>query len=227
MTPEQDQNNREVFERIARENRLLFPDDQLVRLLARLERAPAAAERRAIDVGCGGGRHTLLLHQFGFDAWGLDYSEEIVRACQRDFAGGPLADRFIAGRLCDLSAEHGPFAVIVFWGVAFCGDHASMVFELTEARRRLAPDGLLLANFRTIDNWFHGLGKLCGPGSFRLDERAREYAGITYLFLDEPALRDAVASAGLELRLLEREDYWKGPERLRHSWWLKALAPSS
>lgn len=61
---------------------LKYPDSDLVGLLyryARPGRDVPAESPRAIDVGCGPGRHVKLLADLGYQALGLDNDEEMCR----------------------------------------------------------------------------------------------------------------------------------------------------
>lgn len=96
-----------------RENFIFQPNEHVVRFLSRYVRrrtgldrfeevllrdaGDAAATLRALDFGCGLGRGTQLLDEFGLDATGVDISAEAIEAA-RSFArsaGKPqLAERF-------------------------------------------------------------------------------------------------------------------------------------
>lgn len=47
-----------------------------------------AAGRKAIDFGCGAGRSTRFLRKLGFDATGIDISQEMIRKAQSTDPGG-------------------------------------------------------------------------------------------------------------------------------------------
>src|SRR5262245_36207175 len=60
--------------------RRLEPDATLARLAAEL---PRHRPQRALDLGCGGGRHAVLLARNGFETYASDFSPVAVDHCRR------------------------------------------------------------------------------------------------------------------------------------------------
>ena len=52
-------------------SKLVFPDENLVRILSRIPTTGAA-----LDHGAGSGRHTILLKSYGFQVSACDYSSK-------------------------------------------------------------------------------------------------------------------------------------------------------
>jgi len=57
----------------------LKPDEMVVQLARSLK---AHGFKRAFDLGCGAGRHVILLAREGYEVYASDFSEPAVRYCQ-------------------------------------------------------------------------------------------------------------------------------------------------
>lgn len=89
------------------ENLIFYPKEEVVKFLNRFIRKRlgpdrfidiAGGMRRALDFGCGIGRQTILLREFGFDSYGVDISEiaiEKAKNLARYFGYNDLVDHFL------------------------------------------------------------------------------------------------------------------------------------
>ena len=91
-----------------KENWIVFPKEQIVKFLSRYVRRKISAnafkdlielkvDAKALDLGCGIGRQTVLLKEFGFDAYGIDISEIAINAAKKlckDFGHVELTNNF-------------------------------------------------------------------------------------------------------------------------------------
>jgi len=217
-----DEANRAASSRQVRQHRLVYPDERVVCFLARhYADRPANAQRRALDVGCGSGRHLRLFLDYGFQAYGIDYSAEAIAVAREFLSAHPLLREIKQADLADGGFPAGFFDTVLCWGTMFLRPCQDIVRDLRRVYRALAPGGRLLLNFRTRDNWFFGLGaELDQPGTYVLDERAGPYQGMRYTFLDAPAAGELLSQAGFQVENSERVDLWEARCTQRHSWWV-------
>ena len=118
--------------------RAVYPDEEVVRFLANT--FPDAAARRglrALDLGAGSGRHTVLLARWGFDAYAVDYSFRAV-ANTRDF----LAREGLPGHVACSTLEAVPFRdayldFVLPWECLFYGDPPALERAVAEVGRVL------------------------------------------------------------------------------------------
>ena len=227
-----ERSNRAATARGLRGRRTLYPDERLVALLARRFAADGGGGgegRRALDVGFGAGRHLRLLLDLGFETHGIEYTPEALEAARESLDPDTLA-RVASLSLADYRRFRppAPFDVVVAWGVLPHSEYGDLAADLGSLGALLADGGRLFVNFRTRDNWFHGLGEPLGEHSWLLDARAREYEGLVYSFvsgLDD--VRALVARSGLELVAAERLELWKANATERNGWILCELAAPS
>ncbi|MGD2216581.1 MAG: class I SAM-dependent methyltransferase [Gemmatimonadales bacterium] len=127
------------------------PDRRLLELLDRFEEPGAT---RVLDLGCAGGRNTVVLAERGFDVQAIDSSSSMVRKTRERVAtvlgAGEAERRVRVGRMEDLGEfASGSFHLVVALGV-YHNAVSDEIWELalSETARVLIPDGLLLvANF--------------------------------------------------------------------------------
>jgi ubiquinone/menaquinone biosynthesis C-methylase UbiE len=100
------------------ENFIFYPKEEIVKFLNRFVRKKTSVdafrdlihlseEPKALDLGCGIGRQTILLKEFGFDAYGVDISEIAIakaKALSKTF-GYDLDNNFIQLQKLELPFE--------------------------------------------------------------------------------------------------------------------------
>ena len=143
------------------------------------------------------------------------------------FGQHPKLGDVVVGDFRSLKLPTRFYDVIICWGVAFLRPLPAIIDDLTYIRHLLKPNGHLCINFRTKDNWFYGLGTQLDNEHFLLDERAKEYAGAHYTFMDEATVRDILQAANLTPINVERWDWQKNNLTEHHSWWIAWATPSS
>jgi len=160
-----------------------------------------------LEAGCGLGQYVVLLRQEGWQAVGVDWTLDPLRACRSWVADTPLA----AMDLGQLGVRDGAFTAYVSLGVVE-HDAAGPDRILAEARRVLAPGGTLLVSVPYV-NLVRRLG---ARRIRRANERLRAAGGTFYQF----AFSQREASAALEragFRVVQATPY--DPARVLRSAW--------
>lgn len=143
------------------------PDHRLLRIVEAVERPEST---RVLDLGCAGGRNTLLLAERGFDVWASDASLPMVertRARVRPVLGAGEAERRVQhGRMDDLGAiPDASLDLVVALGLY---QNAESLEEwkaaLDETARVLAPGGRVLVAHFTPEVDLIGEGTRPVPG---------------------------------------------------------------
>jgi len=158
---------------------------------------------RVLEAGCGLGQWVRFLADHGYEAHGLDFSEEAIRAAQSVWPDLPL----LCGDLRYIPYEDNSFDAIISLGVIE-HDIEGPQEALGEMRRVLAPDGFLLSSVPCI-NYLRRLGGpllidwvVCNPTIRRLTGRQPDAAFFEYMWSPQE-YRRILEVAGFEvLRLL-------------------------
>lgn len=147
-----------------------WPDEQVIRFVYRNRGAIFDGEKpRALDVGCGSGRHTLFMAAEGFDAHGTDYSEKAVEVTNRQLESAGHAAAARVAPVDRLPYDNDFFDIVVCWHTLYCNTLAVIRAGAAEMRRVLKPGGRACVSLRRDNDYTRGRGAEIEPGTFRLD----------------------------------------------------------
>lgn len=104
----------------------IYRDDSIIQkelspqVLEAIEFLKDGGFNRVLDLGCGTGRHTVLLAQGGFDVYGCDFSQEALDIVSQQIPEGhftlcdmttlPYENDFFDAILCNHVLQHGMLA---------------------------------------------------------------------------------------------------------------------
>lgn len=129
---------------------LRWPDELVVRVAHRWKRSLKG--KRVLDLQCGGGRHTALLANLGFDVISLDLSQVALGLARRALVEQGIAGKLVAGSTLQLPFGKGSFDGLVAWRAlhVFTREEQSQVIE--QMSRILRPGGRVLLSTRSDRN---------------------------------------------------------------------------
>lgn len=174
------------------------PDVRLARLIAEY---PDPAAVRVLDLGCAGGRNTVLLAQRGFDVWAVDSSHAMVEKTRARLSlivgPGQARLRVRRGAMDRLDGvEAASVDLLVALGVYHCASRPEQwTGALSESARVLKIGGRCLVSVFTPET------DLTGQGLRRSSLDANVYEGFpggqrSYL-VDAPSLDREMSRHGL------------------------------
>jgi SAM-dependent methyltransferase len=106
--------------------------------------------RRALDLGCGEGRHTILLARSGYAVTALDLEPLALRKARAAVRAAGVRATFAVGNALDLKFADGRFDLVLDYGCFHHVVRRDWARYRREVARVLAPGGhLLLSVFST------------------------------------------------------------------------------
>src|ERR1041385_2069754 len=123
----------------------------------RLTWVPFVGRGRLLDFGCGAKDFLPRMRAYGFQAEGIEISEEVARRVERE-----TGIRVHVGTLPHPDIRPGSFDVITMWNAL---EHVHDPRAVAAAcREALSPGGLLIAAVPNIDSWgFRAFGEAWHP----------------------------------------------------------------
>ena len=139
------------------------PQPQVVEVLGRVVERGG---RRALDLGCGVGRHTRALAEAGLEAHGVDQSDAgLAHAAEMAREEG-VEMRLRKSSFTELPYARGSFDYVLAWNVVYHGTEDDLRDALAEISRVLRPGGLYQATMLSKRNGEYGKGVETSPNSF-------------------------------------------------------------
>ena len=175
------------------------PDHRLTEILDGL---PSASELRALDLGCAGGRNTVLMAERGCSVWALDASAAMVEKTRHRLGAligeDEAAARVVRGSMIDLSRfADGFFHLVVALGIYHnARSRDEWGAALSETSRVLASDGQLLVAVFTPETDLTGEGVTPVPGEPLVYEG---FPSGRAVLVEPPTLDDEMARYDLAL----------------------------
>lgn len=120
-------------------------------VVSNLKKIKLPKTQRVLDLGCGGGRHTELLASIGFDTYGIDYNECMLKTCKKRllkfYNKKGVNKRIKKASMLKLPFPNDYFNIIISTGV-FHQAKSLEEFKLAvkEASRVLKKGGILVTN---------------------------------------------------------------------------------
>ena len=173
-----------------------------------VELVPALRERGArdvLDLGCGVGRHALLLAAEGFTAHAMDASAEGVEQVRQAAEEKGLRVATQVAPMDDLPYDPDSLDYVVAWNVVYHGTLDDTRKALAEVRRVLRPGGLFQGTFLSKANAKFGRGREIAPDTYVID--SEDEKGHPHCYCDEAGAR--VLLEGFEVATLADREQGK------------------
>ncbi len=139
-----------------------LPDPFIVEWLGKV----AKKGDRALDVGCGWGRHLVVLAKSGLEAIGLDNSPGMLAASKRHLDSAGLEAALIRGDASEIPFPDECFDVVIATRTIHHGITSHMQRCFSEITRVLNVGGYLLGSFPSVNDWRCGEGIAVEQGTY-------------------------------------------------------------
>lgn len=181
---------------------LNYPDENLVRIIKKHLASKDSKEigsLKAIDLGCGSGRHIKMLYETGIQhIAGIDYSMNALIICKERYSSF-----LIQSENEHLPFKDGTFDIAVSWGSLHYSGKDSLERQLREIRRVLNKKACFFGTLRSERDTYLKKGKELGNDTWVTDNTDLENSVVS--FYNEEELKSALGIFNkYEYGLMER-----------------------
>jgi SAM-dependent methyltransferase len=169
-----------------------YPDIYLIRTFFKLglHKKPG----RVLELGCGSGNNLSLFKSYGWDVFGVDYSDEQIKYANHNLEC--LDDDHIIQY--DLSkglppSLSGKFDFILCANVLYYINRQSMIDVLGELKKFITPKCVLFISGRTPDDWRFGKGDNVEHNGFIIDRHETGEYGLLNIFYNPNEMKNLVS----------------------------------
>jgi tellurite methyltransferase len=180
----------------------LDPHPDVVAIIPELK---ARGARSALDLGCGVGRHALLLAEQGFAVDAFDGSETGLAVVREAAQARGLSVGLHHGAADALPFAEDAYDFVLSWNVIYHGTLGDTGRRIAEAWRVLKPGGLYQGTMLPTRNSNYGLGRRVAPDTFIVD--GVEERSHPHFYCDAATL--VALFAGFELLSLTQRKHQK------------------
>ncbi|HEY3063317.1 MAG TPA: class I SAM-dependent methyltransferase, partial [Chloroflexota bacterium] len=124
---------------------------------------------RALDVGCGIGRHAQYLAGEGFQCTGIDASESGLAYAREQATSAGLEIAYRVAPFYELPFADSSFDAAIAWNVIYHGDGEIAQRGIDEMARVLRPGGFFVGSMLSKRNTGFGLGREVRLDTFVVD----------------------------------------------------------
>lgn len=166
------------------------PKDYIIEIVPFLKQKGV---KKILDLGCGGGRHTVFLASKGFLVVGSDISHTALKNTKRwldkkklknfllifhDMTNFPFPDEHFDAIISTHTIHHNPLKKIQK--------------TVKEIKRILRKRGVVLVTVKSTKDWSYRLGKRIAPNTY-IRPKGEHQQGLIHYFFDQRSIKNLFA----------------------------------
>ncbi len=190
---------------------LAYPDENLVRLLAKFTDSFNGDNITSLDMGCGSGRHIKLMEEMGIEhAFGSDYSIEGLKRSRRFSVSG-----LVNCSNLNMPFKDESFDVVAAWGSLHYSPKSETGRMISQAHRILKRGGSFFGTLRSENDTYLRRGTHLGNNTWSTDLHDLSGSVVSFFSLNELEELFSVFSDA-EFGLMERTVMGNIESRISH-----------
>ena len=161
-----------------------WPDSIAIKFFGRLSKNTSLSGKKALDIGCGGGKDLLLFLKMGMKAYGIEISEAAIKVANNYLKNWGESSEIGLYEGKDIPYPDEYFDFSTSMGVL---DH--MLFPhalklIKEIHRVLKPGGYICASLHSVYDSDYGKGRQIESNTYLIEQREFE-VGLPQHYYDE------------------------------------------
>lgn len=169
--------------------------------------------KSVLDLGCGAGRHCILLAKEGFNVVGIDFSRASLKMAREWVKKEKLENvNFVCGAMTHLPFTDSVFDALISVSVIHHAIKSQIINAIREIQRVLERKGLFLANLASVEDHRYGKGEKVEEGTFKIKEEfeEHEFEELHHFFTKEEAYRLLEGFTKINIGSIKKHHrYWK------------------
>ena len=197
------------------------PDKAVMSLMPGIDRAKV---KNVLDLGCGIGRHAVMLAKEGFKVTAVDSSKEAIRMLRSKAAKEKCKIKIIEGNYAQDLFPAGSFDFILAFNVIYHGYRGDFENAVNLVHRWLKPGGLFFFTCPTRKDAKFGSGEKAAPNTYKPLNSI--HPGDLHYFSDETDIADILKEFTNIQKEID-EHYWddNGVKQFSSYWHISAKKP--
>ncbi|ASP33257.1 class I SAM-dependent methyltransferase [Labrenzia sp. VG12] len=184
----------------------LKPADDVAMLIASLQQDGPV---KALDLGCGVGRHALAFARAGFETHAVDLSEAGLQELEKSAKAGGVEVAAQLAPMTELPFEDNTFDYVLSFNVIYHGDPDIVKKAISEIARVLKPGGVYQGTMLSKRNGNFGLGTEVAPDTYvREGDDDKDHPHFYCNAAELVALFDGFELRSLEDKLHSKPGSW-------------------
>ncbi len=180
----------------------LEPDAAVIELLEKLDKFEV---KDVLDLGCGVGRHTILLAEAGYNVTAVDSSSEALNILEQLVSEKKIRVRTVLGNYSDDLFPEESFDLVLAYNVLYHGYRETFKEAVGRVYRWLRPGGLFFFTCPTRRDDKYEDGEKVAPNTYKPLNSV--HSGDVHYFADETDISGFLQDFR-DLSKTTREHYW-------------------
>lgn len=168
---------------------------------------------KVLDLGCGAGRHCILLAKSGFEVIGMDISKNALKMAGKWVRKEKLRNvAFVCATMTNLPLKDSCLDAVISVSVIHHAFKRNIVTTVKEVYRILGKNGWFLANLASVTDPRFGTGQMLEDNTFWVLEAFEEkrFGELHHFFTKTEILRLLHRFSERRLTIMEdKPNYWK------------------
>lgn len=169
--------------------------------------------KKVLDLGCGAGRHTVLLGGNGFEVIGMDISRNALRMAEQWVRRERLESvAFVVAAMTNIPLIDRCVDAVVSVSVMHHALKKDLVTSVKEVYRILHRNGFFVANLASVNDPRYGTGRMLEKNTFWILEGYEEkrFGEVHHFLTKAEAFRLLNVFSRRDVTVLEdKTNYWK------------------